>query len=212
MSDLADVNMQGVVPTGDSKELEVGTYLVRIEDAGKKAAKDKFDANGVPEPGNGKNFYVAVDTKVWDGPDLGHEEAIILNLWNVNETAVRIGKAELLAIQNAVGVHTPRSYDLVGKWMLREVYLNRNGKKADKWLPIPAAHMSMIPQNVPPVPATKYAAQAPAQTHHHAQPAQSAQPAYMAHTGAQGHVATGMAPIAAADNSPSGTPSWLGKK
>lgn len=149
MNDLADINMEGVKPSGEFKDLEVGQYLVRIEDTEKKPVKDKFDKQtGVPDQDNGKNFLLAVKLKVYEGLDAGHEEVQNLNLWNTNPTAVNMAKSELKAMQMATNVYTPASGDLVGKWMVMEIYLNRNNNKSRKYTVAPA---NFIPADVAPM-------------------------------------------------------------
>lgn len=218
LNDLADVVMEGVKPAGEFKELSVGKYLVRVEDVGKKAAKDKFDkSTGLPDPDNGKCFMLCIDLKVYRGPDEGHTETENLNLWrpllNPNEpgissdeakrrsnskTAIEIAKSTLLAFQQATGVFSSSSRDFLGKWLELEVYLNRVGKPARKYSAVPASY---TPTDVPPVSVTsKYGE---LQNQSNAAPAPQARPAYVA------PVYSAPAPQAA---SPSATPDWAHKR
>lgn len=118
MTDLSDVNMEGVRPMSDIQELPVGQYLVRIEDTEKKETKERFD-----EQGNklAPNHYLQISLKVYGGTNDGQVEFSRLNLWNTNETAVNMAKAELKSIQNATGVASASSIDMHGKWMVLEV-------------------------------------------------------------------------------------------
>lgn len=157
-NDLADVDMTGVKPAGDFKELEVGQYPVRIEDAGICPSKDKFDKEtGAPDPDNGLNYMLRLHLKVHAGPDAGHEEQVNLNLWNMNDTAVSIAKSSLLSLQQATNTVGQGSLAFIGKWLILEVYLNRTGKKAQKYLPMPLAH---VPPGIPAVEQSRYLATA----------------------------------------------------
>lgn len=213
MNDLADINLQGVKPEGEFKDLEIGKYLIRIEDVTKKAAKDKVDENGAPHPDNGKNFMLAMKYKVYGGPDNGHEETEHLNLWHTNEQTVSIAKARLVAIQHATSVFSASSQDFVNKWLIMEVYLNRNNRKAKKF---EAAPPSMIPGDVAPaVPSSAYAgapaaapAPAPAPSHaqHQHQPQQHQPTGYVPPS-----PATVAAAVASAAGKPDAIPSWAAR-
>lgn len=118
MTDLSDINMEGVKPMSDAQELGAGQYLVRIEDTDKKQVqKEVYDEAGnklVP------NHYLQIDLKVYGGPDDGRTEFVRLNLWNHNVTAVNMAKSELKSIQEATQTVSTNSEHLHGKWMILE--------------------------------------------------------------------------------------------
>jgi hypothetical protein len=150
MTDLSDVNMEGVKPMSDAQELPIGTYLVRIEDTEKKPTKEKFDEAGTKLP---PNYFLQFSLQVYGGPNDGQVDFTRLNLWNTNETAVRIAKSELKSIQDAIGIASPNSDHYHGRWMVMEV---RPGRKEPEKT---TKHYSVVPpgvlvafKHVPPVP------------------------------------------------------------
>ncbi len=163
MTDLSDINMDGVKPSGEPQGLPQGTYLVRIEDTEKKTTKDKFYEDGKPHEENGRNFYLQMLLKVYGGPNDGHGEFIRLNLWNSNPTAVNMAKSELKAIQEATGVASTNSNDFHNKWMVLEITpgIKDKTKLYNKFSQVPAGLLSTY-AHVPPVP-PKDAAAAQAQ-------------------------------------------------
>jgi hypothetical protein len=118
MTDLSDVNMEGVKPMSEAQELGVGKYLVRIEDTEKKETKEKYDDNNQKLP---PNHYLQISMKVYGGPSDGHTEFARLNLWNTNQTAVNMAKSELKSIQEATSVVSTNSDHLHGHWLVLEV-------------------------------------------------------------------------------------------
>lgn len=118
MSDLSDVNMEGVKAMSEKQDLPIGQYLVRIEHTEKKETKDKYGEDGQKLP---PNHYLLINTKVYGGPNDGGAQGIILNLWNTNDMAVQIAKSELKSIQEAIQVASPNSKDMINKWMILEV-------------------------------------------------------------------------------------------
>lgn len=198
---LIDVDMTGVKASGEYQELGIGQYLVCIRDTDKKATKEKFDANGAPDAGNGKNFYLQMSLQIEDGPDRDRIEFVRLNLWNLNPTAVNIAKAELKAIQEATGIYSADSTHFHGKYMLLNVKLDSKGNLKRHYEKAPASMIAHLPQAgtyTPPQqqPATHAPAAAP-----HAAPAQP----ITHHRPAQTMVHTAQA---AAPADPNATPSW----
>ena len=127
-----DFNLADVQPEGESQRLTVGKYLVRFEHTEKKAVKEKFLDDGQPDPGNGKNFFLLIEQKVFGGDHDGHIENSRLNIWNINETAVRMGRARLKSIFLAVGVADATNTAILhGKWAIMEAYekTKRDGTK-----------------------------------------------------------------------------------
>lgn len=202
-NDLGNFDMTKVQAQGEFKELEIGKYLVRIEDVGRKKAKDKTLENGDPHPDNGKNSMLCIDIKIYGGPDEGHEETEHLNLWHVNQDTVRMALATLKSIQLASNVHTSTSDDLRGKWMMLEIYLNRVNKKAKKWEMV---RPEWIPSDVPAPGASKYAVEETSSAAQGSAPQHTASaPNHTPHAAAPVHTA---APVAAADD----TPDWAKRK
>lgn len=146
MVSLVDVKMEGVKPQGEYQELGIGKYLIRIEDTEKKAVKDRFDEQGAPLPGNGKNFYLQIAQRVYGGERDGHVEFERLNLWNDNETAVNIAKSTLKSIQLALGVESADSSDFHNKWAVLEIKKNARGNLTKHYEKAPD---SIIPKDVP---------------------------------------------------------------
>lgn len=200
MTDLSDVNMEGVKPMNDAQELPIGTYLVRIEDTEKKETKEKYDDAGQKLP---PNFYLQIANKVYGGPSEGQTEFSRLNLWNSNQTAVDMAKSELKSIQEATGVVSASSNDLHGKWMVLEVRAGKTEATKDKrYKHYTPATEGMIAAfaSVAPVPAK---APAPAAT------APAAAPAFVASM--PGAAAVAAAP-AVVGTGPKDLPSWAKPK
>lgn len=172
MTDLSDVNMDGVKATGEPQGLPQGTYLIRIEDSEKKATKDKFYENGAPHEDNGRNFYLQLSLKVHGGPNDGHTELHRLNLWNSNPTAVNMAKSELKAIQEATGVASSNSNDFHNKWLVLEITpgIKDKNKLYNKFMAAPASLVASF-AHVPPVPAKTPQQAQPAQSYAQAAPA-----------------------------------------
>lgn len=151
MTDLSDINMDGVQPMGEAQELPLGQYLVRIEDTEKKETKEKFDEQGNKLP---PAHYLQIALKVYGGPNEGQVEFVRLNLWNPNPTAVSMAKSELKSIQEATGVASPNSDHYHGKWMILEI---KEGIKDPKkhYRKYAAAPQEIVAAfaHVPPVPA-----------------------------------------------------------
>lgn len=150
MTDLSDVNMEGVQPLSESQELPVGTYLVRVEDTEKKETKEKFGDDGQKLP---PNFYLQFAMKAYGGDHDGQTEFVRLNLWNTNQQAVNIAKSELKSIQQATGVVSANSDHYHSKWLVMEVKAGRDAtKKFRNYSQAPAELLAQF-AHVPPVPA-----------------------------------------------------------
>lgn len=211
MTDLSDVNMEGVKPMGDSQELPIGQYLVRLEDNEKKETKEKYDEEGNKMP---PNHYLQLAAKVYGGPNDGQVEFIRLNLWNTNPTAVNMAKSELKSIQDATNTHPkPDANNIMrfiadwfhGKWMTLEVKPNKKDpeKTHRVYTPAPDTIVAAF-AHVPPVPAKAPAAATPAPQATVAAPATT------------GYVAPATATPASPPAAPSGAagalPAWAQKK
>lgn len=199
MTDLSDINMDGVQPMSTQQELPVGQYLVRVEDTEKKATKERFDEAGHALP---VNHYLQIAMQVYGGPNEGQIEFARLNLWNPNETAVRMAKAELKSIQEATGVASTNSDHYHGKWMVLEVKAGvKDPSKLYKNYSAAPEPMVAAYAHIPPV-----AAKAPSAV---AQPAAAPVPAPAFVRNMLGAAAVAAAPAAAA---PGALPSWAQKK
>jgi len=179
MTDLSDVNMDGVKPMSDAQELGAGQYLVRIEDTEKKETKEKFAENGSKLP---PNHYLQVSLQVYGGPNEGQIEFSRLTLWNPNETAQRMAKSELKSIQEATGVISTNSDHLHGKWMILEIKAGvKDATKLYKHYHPAAPEIVSQFAHIPPVPAKAPSAAAHQPAQHqaaaHAPAASTAKPA-----------------------------------
>jgi hypothetical protein len=165
MTDLSDVNMEGVKPMSEIQDLGVGQYLVRIEDTDKKETKDKYSENGEKLP---PNHYLQIALKVYGGPDEGRVEFVRLNLWNSNPTAVNMAKSELKSIQDAIGVVTANSDHMHGKWLVLEIKagtkdatkLYKHYQAAPEGMVKEFAHIQPVPAKAPSPAATVSSAKA----------------------------------------------------
>lgn len=203
MTDLSDINMEGVKPLGDSQELPAGQFLVRIEDTDRKQVnKEVFAEDGTKLT---PNHYLQIDLKVYGGPNDGQVEFCRLNLWNHNQTAVNMAKSELKSIQEATGVVSTNSQHFHGKWMILEK--KPKTKKPDElirvYTGIPPEQLEAlqgIMNNAPPI--APKAGSAPVAS------ASAATPAFLRNVPAA-HSAP--APVAAA-SAASSLPSWAQPK
>lgn len=201
MTDLSDINMEGVKPMGDSQELPAGQFLVRIEDTDRKQVnKEVFAEDGTKLS---PNHYLQIDMKVYGGPNDGHVEFARLNLWNHNATAVNIAKSELKSIQEATGVVSTNSEAFHGRWMILEK--KPKTKKPDELMrtyiaikPEEMAALKPIMDSAPPIQPKTVRAPAGA-----AAPVvdQASLPAYLR-----------AAPAAASAPAANATPSWAARK
>lgn len=159
MTDLSDINMDGVAPLSTHQELPAGTYLARIEDTEKKETKEKFD-----EIGNkmAPNHYLQIALKVYGGPNDGQTEFVRLNLWNTSTTAVAMAKSELKSIQDATGVLSSNSDHFHGKWIVLEIKAGtKDPSKLFKNYSIAPESLLAEYASVPPVPAKAITAPPP---------------------------------------------------
>lgn len=207
MTDLSDINMEGVQPMGETQELAIGQYLVRIEDSEKKEAKEKYDGNNEKLP---TGHYLQLAQRVYGGPNDGHVEFSRLNLWHYKDTTVRIAKRELKSIQDATNVHPVKGEDGVTRfksewlhnhWMILEVRPNsQDPKKTVKlYHPAPADIVAEF-KHVPPVQTTTPEA-APA--------ASASTPAYLRNVQPPAPI---QAPAAPTQPAAGALPSWAAKK
>jgi len=95
MTDL-NFNAQEVEPDAGFVPVPAGHYKAVIEDTEKKDAKS----------GNGS--FLKLKLQIVGGDHNGRVIFHNLNLWNANETAQHIAKAQLSAICRAVNVMTPK--------------------------------------------------------------------------------------------------------
>lgn len=200
MTDLSDVNMEGVKPMSSAQELGIGQYLVRIEDTNKKETKEKYDEDGQKLP---PNHYLQIDLRVYGGPNDGQVEFVRLNLWNTNPTAVNMAKSERKSIEDAISVISTNSNDWHGKWMILEIVAGSKdpSKLYKNYSAAPQELIAQFAANVPPVPAKP--ASAPA-----AQPAQATTSAPSTGLENAPRPPAAAAPAAA----PGGLPAWAQKK
>ena len=77
---LLDINMEGVTAQTERRELKDGQYVARIINTEKKLSKDKYLEDGTPAPGNGKNYFLEFNFKIYGGEFNGHIENEYLNL------------------------------------------------------------------------------------------------------------------------------------
>ena len=151
MTDLSDINMDGVTAMSSAQELPIGQYLVRIEDTEKKETKERFDEAGNKMP---PNHYLQVGLKVYGGPNDSQVEFVRLNLWNTNPTAVQMAKSELKSLQDATGVVSPNSDHFHGKWMILEIKAGiKDPTKLYRHYQAAPAEMLAAYAHIPPVPA-----------------------------------------------------------
>jgi hypothetical protein len=97
---LINLDLSNDAPSvGISREpLPPGDYPVIITATEQRTAK------------NGSNSYLSVELQVTDGPHQGRRVWDTLNLWNSNETAVKIAREKLRAITDAIA-HPPHVQD-----------------------------------------------------------------------------------------------------
>jgi hypothetical protein len=113
-----DFDASVVEPTTDFEAIPKGDYLAMVVDSEDKPTKS----------GDGK--YLQLTLEILDGDHKGRRLWDRLNLWNKNETAVKIAQGSLSALCHAVGVLRPKdSAELHGKPVTIKVIVEERNDK-----------------------------------------------------------------------------------
>ena len=114
MANLSGFNAESIEPTQDFTLLPAGDYKVIVKSTERKETKA------------GTGAYLKLEIEVIEGPNKGGLIFENLNLWNPNETAVKIAQQSLSSLCRAAGNMTPGdSSELCGIPICATVKINK---------------------------------------------------------------------------------------